>query len=325
MEQEKMKIISESFLYQHADYGKEIYNFLMTSEPIDKKSDAFSDILYQVKMRQTSPVLSKVLMSNKVVLCIGKKDLARPFRVLRAKDPRDKNAPKKVYIDCTNMILEKDGIYKCNNIPALISYLITAMTYIIYYEHPELITRNSDLTKSATEAFVDLCIYVLGYLKVPVTYADNKEKMSYVLATYYQYCVLGKTEDNSIMNLAKKISKIDTKKAQYLDVLFSSLYEHPRNTNINDFLIQFAQVFMNQSKNYTGDDKLDIDVFVQRWMFLIGPGTFLGLELFVPFSAILTDCYVGAYLNQQNTIEKIVARNVAEFTTTLLKVGSENS
>ena len=325
MANQEMKLTNEAFLYQKADYGKEIYNYLMTAVHIDKKSDAFADVLYNVKMRQTSPVLSKVLMSDKVILAIGKKDLTRGFRVLRAKDPRDKNGTRKVYIDCTNIIVEKDGIYKCNNIPVLISYLITAMTYVIYYEQPELITRNADIVKSGTEAFVDLFLYVLGYLKVPVTYADNKEKMSYVIAKYFQFCVLGKTEESSVVNLSKKISKIDMKKAQYLDILFDDLFENPRNTTINDFIILFAQVFLNQNKDYTGADKLDIDSFVSRWMYMIGQGTFLGLELFVPFSAILTDCYVGAYINQQNTIEKIVARNVAEFTTTLLKVGSENA
>ena len=60
-------------------------------------------------------------------------------------------------------------------------------------------------------------------------------------------------------------------------------------------------------------------------MYAYGPNTFLALDCFVPFSQILTDTYVGAYLNQQNTIEKVVGKNCNIFSTELLKVGSENA
>lgn len=320
-----MKNVSDTYLYRKADYGREIYNYLMTATQIDKKSDAFQDVLYNVKMRQTSPVLSKVLMSNKVVLLIGKKDMSRIFRVMREKDPRDlQNGTKKVYIDCTNLIIEKDGVYVCKNIPVLISYLITAMVYVIYYDRPELIIRNNALTTAGTEAFVDLCTYVLGFLKVPISYINNKEKIGYVCAVYYQRCILGKT-DSSVNTLAKKVSKITARNADYLDILFDSLYNGEDELNIENFIAKIAQVFLNQSKDYRGNDKFDVDTFIGKWMYMFGPGTVLGLECFVPFTSILTDCYVGAYINNQNTIEKIVARNVAEFTTTLLKIGSENA
>ena len=66
-------------------------------------------------------------------------------------------------------------------------------------------------------------------------------------------------------------------------------------------------------------------MYYQRWIYAYGSGTFLGLELFVPFSAILTDAYVGAYINQQNTVTKIAGKNLVVFTNELLKIGSENA
>lgn len=329
MPSDSVKIMSDSYLYNKSDYSKQIYEFLMTHQVINKNSQEFDDILYQVKVRQTSPIITKVLMSDKVVLCLPNKALPRAFKVIRAKDPRSKTANRKIYIDCSECIVYKDGVYRLKSIAHLISYVITAMSYIIYYIKPELITRNVDLTKAGSEAFVDLSLYILGFLKAPITVGDNKESMSYILAVYYQLCILGKTEFNTALNMGKKISKIDDKKAQYLDILFSELFQNkdiPINkVSIDDFIALFAKVFMNQDKTYSGPDRLNSDVFVSRWMYSFGPGTYLGLELFCPFSSIITDTYVGGYINQQNTIEKIVSRNVIEFSTTLLKIGSDNA
>ena len=45
-----------------------------------------ADVLYEFTKRQISPVLVKVLKSNKVVLTIGKKAMPRLFKVFIAKD-----------------------------------------------------------------------------------------------------------------------------------------------------------------------------------------------------------------------------------------------
>ena len=87
---------------------------------------------------------------------------------------------------------------------------------------------------------------------------------------------------------------------------------------------------MDQKENDTNSPKnrirLTIDAFVQRWMYAFGPSTIFALECFVPFSQMLTDCYTGAFLNQQNTIEKIArGKIITSFSNELLRVGGENS
>lgn len=322
-----IKVLSDSYLYGKADYTREIFDYLMSSDIIDKQSDAFSDILYQVKVRQVSPVLLKVLNSNKVILTIGKKAMPRPFKVFRAsnvKESKDKQ-DKKVFIDCTDLIKMDGGVYKCKNIAVLLSYLISAMTYVLYHEMGDKVIRNSTLVQTGSEAFVDMMLYILGYLKVPVTYADNKEKMGYTLAMYYQRCILCKDDMTAISQMSKKVSKLDPKKCEYLDMIFYPFYDGKKFVDINEFIIEFARIFLNQNPGTKDSDRLNVDVLVQRWMYAFGPGTYLGLELFPPFASILTDCYVGAFVNQQNTIEKIVGPNVAEFTNTLLNLGSDNA
>lgn len=323
-----MKLFSDSYLYQKTEYGKDIYKYLMQAERIDKNSSAFADIVYEVKMRQISTVILKVLLSNRVVLMIDKKGVSRAFKVMQAKDLKavDKDS-KKIYIDCTGLIEYKNGKYKCNNIKILISYLLQAMTYVIFYNLPQKIWNDTILVQTSTEAFVDLMLYVLGYLKFPVTYEDNKERASFVLSEYYLFNILERDNQDANIAVAKKVSGLPDRTCMYLHTVFADIYNNPEAT-IKDFLSLFVKHFLGYDDEDVitrTKDVLNVDVLIQRWMYAFGPGTFLGLELFVPFSAMLTDAYVGAYINQQNTIEKVVGKNMVKFTNELLKVGSENA
>ena len=326
-----MKKFSDSYLYQKADYGKEIFNYLMEAEKVDKQSDGFNDILYDVKRQATTPAIIKVLLSNKIELLIDKKGMSHAFKVLYAKDIRNnKKDEHKVYIDCTGIISHDNGVYRCTKIGTLISYLITAMTYVIYYNDKasKSILSNVALIQSGSEAFVDMMLYVLGYLKVPVTYSDNKERMSFVLSEYFQYCIVGRDNSDGVYNVAKKVSGIkEAKTCDYLHTLFNTTFDEG-HCDIKKFIAEFARVFMGQEdgvpmpKNRT---PLTVDVFIQRWMYAYGPSTYLALELFVPFSQMITDCYIGAFLNQQNTIEKVAGKSIITFSNELLKIGSENA
>ena len=323
-----MKRLSDSYLYQTADFNKTIFSYLMSSERVDKSVAEFNDVVYAIK-KQAPPILSKVLLSNKVVLMIDKKGISRPFKVINVINVKDDNKDRKVFIDCTKVISNENNTYSCKKIGILISYLTTAMTYILYYNKDKTITTNALLTKTGAEAFTDLMIYVLGYLKVPVSFADNKERMSFVIAEYYQTCVLGVPNGESVYNMAKLVSGIKEKKTcDYLHTLFSFLFDN--DCDINKFIIKFAEIFMDQKENDTNSPKnrirLTIDAFVQRWMYAFGPSTIFALECFVPFSQMLTDCYTGAFLNQQNTIEKIArGKIITSFSNELLRVGGENS
>jgi len=322
-----MKSLSDSYLYQTTDYEKRIFEFIMSADRVDKSSDGFADVIYDVK-RQTNAVLMKVLLSDKVVLCMDAKGLSRPFKVMYCKDVKEKKDKKKVFIDCTGIITLENGVYKCTKAATLISYVMTAMTYIIYYNLPKAILTDHVLMKAGTEAFVDMMLYVLGYLKVPVTYADNKERMAFVLAEYFQLCIAGHEPGEQVFNLAKATSKLaDKKTCDYLHTLFYATFDEG-NCKFDQFLKKFAEVFLGQVEGENAPKNrvsLTVDSFAQRWMYAFGPGTIFGLECFVPFSQILTDCYMGAFLNQQNTIEKVCGKNVITFSHELLKIGTENA
>ena len=327
-----MKKISDSYLYQTADYNKKLFDYLMSAERVDKNADGFADIVYDVK-KQASSVLIKVLLSDKVVLLVDPngKGVSRLFKVIYVKDLKDRKQKRRVFIDCTGLIgTNGEGGYTCTKIKVLIAYLTAAMTYILYYTNPSLILSNHTVMKNAASAFTDMMLYVLGYLKMPITYNDNKERLSFVLTEYFCYCIAGcNTDSDYTYNLAKQISKIpDKKTCDYLHALFSFTFADGE-CKIDKFIEKIAEVFLEQSKDsqtHKNRDLLTVESVAHRWMYAFGPGTVLGLECFVPFSQILTDCLSNSYINQQNTIEKVAgAKVVVAFANELLKIGSENA
>lgn len=323
-----MKRLSDSYLYKSISaYDRIIFDYLMKSDRVDKSGKGFFDIEYAIK-KQAPPIISKVLKNNNIVLMVSQTGISRLFKVIYSRDPKDGGSTRKVFIDCSGIITLDNGEYKCTKIGALISYLTTAMTYVIYYNLPKLIISNSKIVETSTEAFVDLLLFILERLEVPVTYLDNKERMSFAIAEYYQISVLGAPNGEIVKNVAKKVSKIkENKTCDYLHVLFGSIFDD--ECDINKFISKFSEVFMGQQEGEKSAHKnrtaLTIDAISQKWMYTYGPGTIFGLECFVPFSQILTDCYNGSYLNQQNTIEKVAnAKIITRFSNELLKVGSEN-
>ena len=56
---------------------------------------------------------------------------------------------------------------------------------------------------------------------------------------------------------------------------------------------------------------------------LFSPSTVFAMELFPSFATMITDCYIGGYLNNQKTIEKVLGSSMVEFSKTIFKVGDD--
>ena len=64
-----------------------------------------------------------------------------------------------------------------------------------------------------------------------------------------------------------------------------------------------------------------IDIILDRWMKMYGVGTALALELYPSLASMITNAYVGCYINQQKSIEKICGRTMVEFSKDILRIG----
>ena len=173
------KNYSNTYLYgKYPEYDKALLSFIMEGEVINKDSDDFNGIIYEVKRRQTIPALLKVLKSEVVVLMTANKALPRQFKVFCAKDLRNgKKRDLKVYIDCTDLIYRsKSGRWACKDIDVLISYIASATHTYIYYKDEARFVNNAKVISVGAKAFAELIDYFKG-VKEPVIivmFGDHK-------------------------------------------------------------------------------------------------------------------------------------------------------
>lgn len=308
------KNYSDSYLFNvnSKQYEKILTDFLLKGERIDKKSEAFADLRYEIKRREVSPALMKVLDSNAIVLMTYPQPLPKAFRVFCAKDIADGSKKLKVFIDCDVVYME-DGKYKCKNPDILIAYLVSAMTTLIYYKDPKRLINREEVVKGGAECFSNMFVNVIDYLcKISGNGDDTRDKLVYVTCLYYQVCILGKDLTDGVYNVAKKMSGL------------SDIQMRIINSSVDEADFRDIKTFVDYIKDKFRLGKLTLEVVLDKWIYLYGVGTQFALELFPPLAQMLSNAYVGCYLNNQKTIEKICGKALVAFTNGLLKVGGES-
>lgn len=308
----KKKNYADTYLYGKGDYEKVLHEYLMVSEVVNKADKSFDDIRYEVKKRQVHNSLAKVLDSSKVVLLINpSKPLPRSFKVFACKDIKSGDNIMKVFIDVSEIITNNTGAYnmKPGDTDKLVSYIISAMNTLIYYADPTKLFNNTTILSEGTICFAKMVSYIIDYLRIG-NVEKVREKVLYLASLYYSINMMDK-DNNTTYTRAKKISELNQRELDVLELLI------PKDSfkDLPSFIDCIAKV--------TKADKLKIDNFVERWIYLYGSGTQFGTELYPAFSSIITNAYVGAYLNNQKTIEKICGRSLVDYTNVLLKIGSE--
>ena len=87
--------------------------------------------------------------------------------------------------------------------------------------------------------------------------------------------------------------------------------------------LESIDVFIAAIAKLLSSSELTLEVFIDKWASIFGPGTYFAPELFIAFSSMLTDTYVGCYNNNQKTIEKVAGRNMVSYVNALLKINGD--
>lgn len=309
------KNYSNTYLYgKYPEYDKALFTFIMDGEVINKDSSDFNGIIYEVKRRQTIPALLKVLKSEVVVLMTATKPLPRQFKIFCAKDLKNgKKKDLKVYIDCSDIMHKnKSGNWICTDIDILISHLISAMVNVIYYKDEKVLVNNPNLSHVGANAFASLMTHIVDYVAKISSTPKSKSYCQYLSAKYYIANILGKDENSAgNKNICRQIASLSERESDIIDMQLSeSSFD-----NIKFFAETLSKVLRIS--------KLSVDVIVERWMYLYGVSSVFALELFPAFSEMITNCYIGSYLNNQKTIEKVTGTAMVEFSKSILRIGAD--
>lgn len=307
------KNYANTYLYsQYAEYDKKLFEFVMNAERINTKGSEFEDILYDVKRRKVSDSLAKVLTSNNVVLGIHTgKALPKAFKAFVFSDVKE-DKKVRVFIDVTDCVVYKNGAYVCNKLDWLVSYVVDAMTAFVYQLATNRITGNASILKDGGEAFTRCFSYIIDRMYKITTVPQLKRRIDYAIALYYQVNLMEKDLDKSFDSIkanAIRISDIDPKETQFVDVML----KRDDFTNIDKFVNALGRIFSLKDIK-TGN-------VISYWMNAFGTGTVFGMEYLPAFCAMMTDAYIGAYLNQQLSIEKVAGTAMVKVSKTILQIG----
>lgn len=315
MDKIAIKKFSDSYLYNlNASANEKIlFKFIMNSQQIDTKSDSFKDLSDEIRRTQITPALFKVMNSDKTVLMISETPLPKAFKSFVAKDIKDhSNHGYKLFIDA-DVVSFKNGIYTCSNPNILVAYLFSGMTNFIYYFNPKRLLFNSKIINDGAKIFSSLFTHVVDYLYKISSMGDNiKNKCIYLSSMYYLIGLLGKDRTDSTLSVCRKLSGLSQREEQIL------------LNDVGDGEFINIKLFVDLVSDKLRLPKLTVENVLEKWVWQYGTGTQYALELFPCFAAMISNVYIGAYLNQQKTIEKIAGRAIIDFSNALKTIGEEN-
>lgn len=306
------KSLSQTYLFSSFNkYEEKLFKAVMSYDRIDKESEAFEDLLSEIAKRRTSDKMLKAIKSPNVVILINGEPLDKALKVFCHEDHRSGYTQKtKVFIDCSNIIGIDKGRYVCSDINKLLAYLFDAMVAYSYTVAGDKLLGNDYLSKSGATIFSKIFSYIIDYIYKINSFGTAKYQCMYMSALYYQVNILGKSLDSpSVQRIARGVSNIAESQA---NILMIDLEE-------TDFLN--IKTFVEKLSTVLSIPKLGIDSVVAKWMHIFGTGTIFALELFPSFSAMITDACTDAYINNKNTIEKVVGANLmADFNNKLIEI-----
>lgn len=309
------KSFAGTFLYnKYPNYEKQMIDFVMNGERLDVSAPEFEDIISDVKKRQISSALLSVLKSKNIILVTGK-PVSMQHKVITCRDikyDRDPKSAPKTFIGVHDIIeIGESGMYKCSNPDVLIARLVAAMTSTIYYLDTRRVTEATAIYMTGAEAFAKLFCHVLEYLHKISTIPGLKDRAMYMCAKYYLVNIMERSVESSDY-IARKISGLSEREAEIVEMII----DKDTYSNIKFFVDGLEKVLK------VGN--LTVDMVVEKWMYLYGTSTVFALELFPSFAQMLTDAYVGAYINNQKTIEKVAGREMVDFTKAILGIGGRS-
>lgn len=310
------KSYSDTYLYNmYPMYTKKITDAIMKDPIIDKSTDQFKDVVHEIKRARVSDNLVKILNSTNVLLLDCANPMDRSFKVFCARDMKSKDRALRIFIDCTGVIEKRKNSSDMRvDETKLIAYLINAATTMVYHRSTDTILRRNDLVTGSVRCFANLFTQVIDYLAKISIQESSKIKCLYLASMYFGIGVLQLGEDRA-KDIAKYIAGISDREATILDV-FMEKNSVPKGGDKKEYSpYENIKVFIGALRESLHLDRkvITTDMVVERWMRSYGPGTVFALEYFPHLSAMITDAYIGGYINQQKAIEKVCGTDMVSY------------
>lgn len=285
-------------------------NAIEHGKRIDKNTDEFiEDVALEVKRSKAPPYLLKILNSKNTQLIYPENEpLPKAIRVFVAKDiVKKKNATYTAFIDVTNCVTTNLTNKRYNvKTNLLLAYLIDAKINMMYYGIPGVFAKSANNVVLQARAFAKLFTHCIDYLGNISVIPENREKAMYLASKYYLNNILGIDSEEKVEGVAAKASNLTPTQKSTFGILTD-----------NKDLGSIAGL-VEANKDLFHLKNLTLSVLLEKWMYLYGSPTFLALEFLPSFLCMITDAYMGVFLNNQKTIEKILGKDLVELGKSLI-------
>lgn len=316
MQMEFLKKLNETYLFNTSDqYRVSLTKAVIESERLDTSSEMFDDIKSGLSRRNINHVITKSISNTDIVLIKPKIPLPKSMKVFTVKDIKSPmiggNYPLKVFIDVSELITEQDGIYRVNSIDRLIAYLVSAVFQLIYNIEPARLINNTVMIMSIRKSFAQMVTYIIDYLYKISNIDGTKDMCRHLAAMYFDINILKRNYETHSSNINDCATKISGLSNRQLDVL--SIYlEEDSFDNIKTFVETLGRILKLQ--------KLTVDVFIGKWVYIYGTSTLFALEYFPALSDVFTNAYCLSYINNQKTIEKVVDNELSNYSSRFISL-----
>ena len=300
-----LKKLNETYLFNTTDqYRVSLTKAILEAERLNIKDNEFSDIRSSVSKRNIHAGISKVMNNPDVVFIKPNIPLARSMKVTCVRDIKNSSQSSKIFIDVSELIYEKDGQYFINSTDKLIAYLTSAMVQLVYNQEPIRLINNTTMIMFMRKSFAQMVTYIIDYLYKISNIDGTKDMCRHLASLYFDNNILKRdynTQQNIINDSAYRISGLSNRQ---LDIL-SMYIQDDSFDNIKTFVETIGRVLKLQ--------KLTIDVFIGKWVYIYGTSTLFALEYFPALSDVFTNVYSLSYINNQKTIEKVIGNDLSNY------------
>lgn len=307
------KSYSASYLYaKHGDYEKKLLEAVLKSDRIDANSDEFDDVIYEFKHSQLSPYMIKILQSKNVVLITSLNPLPTQFNVFTAKDIKTDNKIK-TFIDVSRIVYKspESGKYVCKQINELVAMLISAIEFMAFTLVPQKIL-TSNIQNTSMEVFANMFTHIVDYLH-KISLDRNTVARCKLMCCMYFAENLTDSDYDKVKFYARKFTGVSEREEDII-----KMYVDKRN-DVNPFLN--IRTFVDFVADVLKIPTLTVDAIVEKWLFIYGTKTVFALEYWPALVTMITDAYVGCFINNQKTIEKVCGSNMVTLAKAIIDVG----
>ena len=177
---------------------------------------------------------------------------------------------------------------------------------MVYHKAINKILNRTSMVNIATEAYAKCFTQVVDYLAKVSIQESSRISVLYLSSMFFTISALDLSEDRA-KSIATKIAGISNREAAMLDMLMerNSISKGDAKNEANPYENIKTFIAAMRETLHLNKKVISTDMIVERWMMLYGSSTVFAMEYFPHFSAMITDAYIGAYLNKQKAIEKV--------------------